>query len=245
MRGILIDLAIMTVIGVALALIGPFGSFGEPLANRLIVWLGFAYIGYALYSPIDTIAQRLAPMLDLPAWSLRIGACLLASVPMAVAVWVLPRLPGRLESPSLERALEHYLYVVLIGGLITLVTSLIHRSQPGEAAPTEQPVFSGVRFLDRLPPALGSDLLALEMEDHYVRAHTSLGSDLVLLRLSDAVGELEGLDGAQVHRSWWVARSAVEGIKREGRNVRLLLANGIEAPVSRTNVQMLRDAGWL
>ncbi len=245
LRGILIDLAIMTAIGVVLALVGPFGSFQEPLALRLVVWLGFAYIGYALYAPIDTIAQRLAPMLDLPAWSLRIGACFIASVPMAVAVWVLPRLPGRMEAPSLDRALEHYLYVVLIGGLVTVVTTLIHRSHTDAERHAPPQSSADIRFLDRLPPALGTDLLALEMEDHYVRAHTSLGSELVLLRMRDAVAELEGLDGAQVHRSWWVARGAVEDVKREGRNLRLVLENGLEAPVSRANVQPLKDAGWL
>ena len=33
----------------------------------------------------------------------------------------------------------------------------------------------GGRFLDRLPPRLGRDLLCLQMEDHYVRAHTARG----------------------------------------------------------------------
>lgn len=245
LRRILIDLAIMTAIGVVLALVGPFGSFQEPLALRLVVWLGFAYIGYALYAPIDTIAQRLAPMLDLPVWGLRIGACFIASVPMAVAVWVLPRLPDRVRVPGLDRALELYLYVVLIGGLVTIVTTLIHRSHADAETPAPARAAPDMRFLDRLPPALGTELLALEMEDHYVRAHTPLGSELVLLRMRDAVAELEGLDGAQVHRSWWVARGAVEDVKREGRNVRLVLENGLEAPVSRANVKPLKDAGWL
>ena len=83
------------------------------------------------------------------------------------------------------------------------------------------------------------------MEDHYVRAHTALGSDLVLMRLRDAVAELGDIDGLQVHRSWWVARHAVSDVRRDGRNVRLLLDTGLEAPVSRANVQMLRDAGWI
>ena len=107
-------------------------------------------------------------------------------------------------------------------------------------APAPQPA-----FLDRLPAHLGSDLLALEMEDHYVRAHTALGSELILLRMRDAIAELGGIEGAQVHRSWWVARDAVEDVKRDGRNVRLVLPGGLEAPVSRTRVAELKDAGWL
>ena len=49
----------------------------------------------------------------------------------------------------------------------------------------------------------------------------------------------------QVHRSWLVARGAVPGVKREGRNVRLVLDDGLEAPVSRANVAALKDADWL
>lgn len=47
------------------------------------------------------------------------------------------------------------------------------------------------------------------MEDRYLRIHTDGGSDLILMRLRDAVGELAGADGLQVHRSFWVARAAV------------------------------------
>lgn len=256
-RGILVDLAVMTVIGVVLALVGPFGSFNDPLAIRLMVWVGFAWLGYVLYAPIDTIAQRLAPALDLPAWGLRIAACMIASIPMAVAVWAIPRWPDRLAWPGLELALEHYLYVVVIGGLITVVNTLIQRQRVGVTgepqptstaappSPSSPPAPPAPRFLDRLPPELGSELIALEMEDHYVRAHTALGSELVLLRMGDAIAELDGIDGRQVHRSWWVARAAVEDVRREGRNVRLALARGIEAPVSRAKVSELKDAGWI
>ena len=82
------------------------------------------------------------------------------------------------------------------------------------------------------------------MEDHYVRAHTMLGSDLVLLRLRDALGELDGIEGAQVHRSWWVARDAVESVERDGRSVRLVLPRGIAAPVARSRIAELTKAGW-
>ena len=261
-RGLLIDLSAMTMIGVVLALIGPFGSFQDPLALRLIVWVGFAWIGYALYAPIDVMAQRLAPVLDLPVSALRLAGVLISSVPMATVVWVLPRGLGNLVWPGASAALEHYLYVAFVGGLVTIVNGLIQHSagtwrKPSAAdavpiPPTPsgvelsiEPEASTTRFLDRLPAELGADLIALEMEDHYVRAHTALGSDLVLLRMRDAVSELDGLEGEQVHRSWWVARGAVADVKRDGRNIRLVLDTGIEAPVSRANVSRLKERGWL
>jgi DNA-binding LytR/AlgR family response regulator len=37
----------------------------------------------------------------------------------------------------------------------------------------------------------------------------------------------------------------VEDVLRDGRNVRLKLARGIEAPVARANITALRDARWI
>jgi DNA-binding LytR/AlgR family response regulator len=104
---------------------------------------------------------------------------------------------------------------------------------------------ASVRFLERLPAKLrGAAIYAVSAEDHYLRLHTSKGADLILMRLADAITELEGLEGAQTHRSWWVAREAVEGARRDGDRVTLMLKGGVEAPVSRPNVKPLRDAGW-
>ena len=67
---------------------------------------------------------------------------------------------------------------------------------------------------------------------------------LVLMRLRDAIPHIEGIEGRQVHRSWWVARGAVEDVRREGRNVRLVLGEDLIAPVSRAQVSELKTAGW-
>jgi len=64
------------------------------------------------------------------------------------------------------------------------------------------------------------------------------------MRLGDAIEELQGLEGAQVHRSWWVARAAIADVRRgDGRAV-LTLVSGAEVPVSRTYAPQLRAAGW-
>lgn len=252
-RKILIDLSVMTVIGVVLAMIGPFGSSSQPMGVRLPIWIGFAWLGYAMYSPMGYMVERLSKALQLPSWGLYVAATLIATIPMAIAVWCIGFLPDAPRMPTPSEALAAYVNVLVIGASITVLFILIERGNrvpeanhvEAEAAaePMPEPT-PGPRFLDRLPPELGSELLALEMEDHYVRAHTALGSDLVLLRMRDAVAELDGVDGEQIHRSWWVARGAVEDVKRDGRNVRLVLEGGLEAPVSRSNVAVLKEAGW-
>lgn len=251
-RKLVVDLTIMTVIGVVLALIGPFGSFEQPLAYRLISWLLFSYIGYAIYSPMGYFVGRLKVALDLPAIGLWLASVLFATIPMTALVWSIGFLPRPVPWPTADQALTSYLYVLVIGGGVTALFYALESREiaSGQALPVQpvnpDPAPTGTpRFVDRLPPAIGSDLIALEMEDHYVRAHTTLGSDLVLMRLRDAMAELDGIEGAQVHRSWWVARHAVEDVKREGRNMRLVLATGLEAPVSRTNVSVLKERGWI
>ncbi len=257
-RQIVIDLAVMTVIGVVLAVVGPLGSFDAPFWLRLVYWLGLAWAGYACYRPIGGLVTRLGANLDLPEWSLWLLACLIATVPMTVVVWLVEALPPPLEFPSAEGWITTYGYVLAIGAVVTMVFYMIQSKQvpvPEVAAPAPAPAPASPeapalaptqpRLFDRLPPALGTELVALEMEDHYLRVHTALGSDLILLRMRDAVAELDGLDGAQVHRSWWVARAAVERVDRDGRNVRLVLAKGLVAPVARNMVPVLKSGGWL
>ncbi len=89
-------------------------------------------------------------------------------------------------------------------------------------------------FMTRLPPALGRDLILLSAEEHYMRVVTRLGSDIVLYRLSDAIEDLAGYDGDQVHRSYWVAWNEVAKIQKDGRSFRLLMTSGEVVPVSRS-----------
>ena len=100
-------------------------------------------------------------------------------------------------------------------------------------------------FLSRIPRGIAGDLLCLRTEDHYLRIHTTAGHDLILFRLKDAISELAGADGMQVHRSYWVARDAVETVEKKGRKTTLILKNGLRVPVSEGHLPTVRVAGWL
>ena len=100
------------------------------------------------------------------------------------------------------------------------------------------------RLLARLPEGFGERVLCLKMEDHYVRVHGQSGSALLLMRLSDAIAELDGVEGLQVHRSRWVERGAVARIRRDNRAVRIELENGVTVPVSRSYATALKATGW-
>lgn len=97
-------------------------------------------------------------------------------------------------------------------------------------------------LLERVRPERRGALLAIKAEGHYLQVYTDAGSDLILYRLSDALLELGGEDGAQVHRSWWVAARALAPQRHRDK---LVLTNGVEVPVSRSFLVAARQRGWL
>lgn len=94
-------------------------------------------------------------------------------------------------------------------------------------------------LLDALKPGVRGEVTALHAEQHYVRVYTTRGEDLIHFRFSDAVAAVAHLGGAQVHRSWWVARGAVKHI--DGRT--LVMVDGSEVPIGRTYTLDARRAG--
>ena len=97
------------------------------------------------------------------------------------------------------------------------------------------------KFLDRLPPEAGRDIIYLKMSDHYVDVVTTVGRCTILMRLADAVAEL-GDQGVRVHRSYWVAYTHVEGWSKRNQRTLLRLTGGHTVPVSRTYLGDVRTA---
>ncbi|MEP7315551.1 MAG: LytTR family transcriptional regulator DNA-binding domain-containing protein [Sphingomicrobium sp.] len=251
-RALVIELAVIVVIGILLAALGPFGSFSGSFASRLLYWIPAALVGYAIFRPISFLAARIADALHISQTvALYIGG-LVAAVPGTLGIAILGGLRFQ-HKPSFEALFGLYVNVALVGLVVATIFFLMEPTHnAGEShgpRPTAAPVPVAVvspLFFDRLPPAWNGELRALEMEDHYVRAHGPDGrSELILMRMRDAEAELDGIEGMRVHRSWWVAKNAIEGRRRDGRNWLLKLTGGLEAPVARDRVAELRGKGLL
>lgn len=236
-----IDLGVGVGIGVLLGLMGPFGSFfnGGPVV-RISYWVGSIFSGMVLFGCLARLAAAGARRLGWPDWAMipsviLTGAVLQGAPLRAVAIALWPPI-AHAVSP-----LEWFGQCVAISTPIVLAYYFIrvrsHRRAPARGALV--PVEASALAAD--PGAV----LYLKMEDHYVRIRTEHGARLEMGPLGRVTAGLSGVEGLQVHRSWWVARRAIEGVERDGRNLRLRLVDGETAPVSRASVAKLRAAGWL
>jgi hypothetical protein len=236
------EAAIVLLVGAGLGALGPFGTFGDlGPAPRYGYWLILTFLMWVQLWAAHVALGRFEVLRRAPVLAGIAAVALVGAVPTTFEVaWVEGLL--RVERVLSPRAMaETYACVALVALGLWTPLRLIDRRGP---APAPVPSEAGTPFLSRVPSRLGRRLTAVAAEDHYLRVHTPRGSDLVHGRLSDAVQDL-GDAGVQVHRSWWVARDAVERVEREGDRVTLVLIDGVRAPVSRTYLLAAREAGLI
>jgi LytTr DNA-binding domain len=246
-RRIAVELLVVAGVGLALAALGPFGSYAVPFGPRAVYWMGSMLAGYAIVRPMVDVSRWLSEQTGIGHFPAQLLALTVAAVPLSFLIhltW------ARFEANGRASFGELYLQVWGIGLAMTLLMNRLFPFEgeapppPPEPADPTAPDRVRPRFLDRLPATVGSPLLCLSMEDHYVRAHGPTGSALLLMRMRDAVAELDGLPGLQVHRSWWVAREAVERVEREDGRIRLRLVNGAIVPVARSQLGAVKAQRW-
>lgn len=136
-------------------------------------------------------------------------------------------------------------YVGTIFALSALITAIIHGVIPSFTHREDAPETEAPRLLDRLPLEKRGALVAVSVEDHYVRIRTTQGEELILLRLSDAMTETAPTKGMQVHRSHWVALDQITAARREGDRAILTMSDDAEIPASRRYVPALKEVGIL
>ena len=244
------ELALAMAIGLALAWIGPFSTDQAEFLPKLGYWVGLLACWYVLVALVDEALARHAALRDIRRSVRRPIVSAAAALPMLPVAAAATIALNDFEVTPAELA-EMYSQIFVIGwGVLLLSDAILGRDEVPAQAPvavagpveTETPPATGderpsPRLVERLPPNLRGPLVCLRMEDHYVRVHTTRGSALILMRLTDAMAEATPTPGAQSHRSWWVAADAIEGFERVGRVGQLRLKTGLTAPVSQPYLQ--------
>lgn len=257
-----------------LTVLGPFGTFTDlGFGTRLLYWGGLLLLGSAVFDGAARLGRAIVRRHGRGWQPMLAGVVLAVALVQTAVVAVVERSLRKMDLLHPAGLAELFVYVLVVTLAVSALPlwlelrdrGLIDPPQPapppadpakpdpltapegaGEGQPAAPPRPARMPdFLDRIPDRLGRDLLALEMEDHYLRVHTAAGSDLILMRLRDAVAELAAIDGLQVHRSYWVAGAAVREVERtpDGRMV-LVLCNGLRVPVSRSYAAAVRQKQW-
>ena len=210
--------------------IGLIGFLSGDLLICLFDWTGMIVIGTGLAASLLPAAIRIGRRVGLP---LRLSAALaiaataapIALVAALFSAWAWPKEVGRM-SPA-----DWYIKTLLVEAFIVAGWVMLEQARRGPSAP-----------VPATPRAVArGDVFCLQMEDHYVRIHTPRGSSIELMPMKVAIERYGAADGLRVHRSWWVRRSAIQRIERDGRNWRLVLENGLAVPVARHSVALLRQ----
>ena len=230
----------LSLLGAALVigLIGPFGTFADmPLVARLAYWLAVCattfWIGFLPSATAAAMAE--AKGLSLPL--LIVFSGLAGSLP--VTLWLAGLHRVAFGAPFVEWALVFLPYVAVIS---VAVSALFYAFAERQIVATDQPPPPDKpAWLDRLPDAIGRDLMLLQTQDHYLRAVTPKGETLIRAPLREADQEL-GPYGVRVHRSWWVARAWIGAYEYRGGAPVVVLRDGQTVPVGRAYRSRVREA---
>ncbi len=217
----------------------------RPLVLAGGLWLADEAISKFLAGRLTT-PDWLKPVLLVPAVGL---------LPLAVAESLLElQLPFRPEfldeelwaqSPVLAVLGEYATLASIVIPLNLLLWLIIDRKAHGSSVAVEAETKSVPEFLQRTSSLGTEDVLALQAEEHYVRVYSKGGTELIHYRFGKAAKEMPAELGLQVHRSWWVAESAVRSAQRGSRRWQLDLVTDATVPVSDSYVAAVRERGWL
>ncbi len=233
-----------------LALVGPFETgILLNLIERLAYWGLVATGSYLLGSLVHTLVQAIREGSIAPSWRDALVPGLLSGAAILVFVTLVNLITFE-YFPSKAEWSDFALVTIGVSVIVSLLLSQIHaalasnrREEP--QVPPSPPFAGPPPILARLPLEKRGTLLAIRVEDHYVRVFTDAGEELILMRLSDAVRETGNVPGDQVHRSHWVNFDAVTSAKRDGARAILTVQSGLEVPVSRANMSKIKEAGLL
>ena len=114
-----------------------------------------------------------------------------------------------------------------------------------EETPNDVKQFNSVsknEFLAKFSDEIGTNIIYLMSELHYIRVVTLKGQMLILHNLKDAISELPvDLIGIQTHRSFWVNIKYVDSTMEKKLQNFLMLSNGNSIPVSRRRLRLVKD----
>ena len=231
------DVGIIAAVVATLCFLGPFDTRDDLGAMALLAYwsisIGAGYLGGRRYGAFvrSRLLRSGARKLAFLAEAAMITLCASVAV-FALEAWLREPIP--------------ILYAAIILGNVAVVSLVVWGVFTLANRPTEPdgPSRAFLAFRERWPkPIRGARLLVLASEDHFVRVHTDAGAALISGRFADALEAVSDEPGCQVHRGWWVADGAPDGLDRTGGRW-VLSVGDLTVPVSRRFRPNVRSRHW-
>lgn len=217
---------------------GPFGSLHTMTPILRLVYWGLVVVFGLILATLVRAAFLTFLTGRRPRWR-DLGIALVTAIGLAPIVYVL-----RASLDPVLRLVDLSLVSIWVNTLIFVAPVFFISRKLGHETPTATDAPPQPRLARRLPEAMqGAAVLRLSGSGHTVEVMTERGPETLRLRLSDAIDEMDPVEGYCTHRSHWVARAAVAGLERREGKLYLRLVNGERVPVTRTYAPKLEAAG--
>ncbi|MGB7286030.1 MAG: LytTR family transcriptional regulator DNA-binding domain-containing protein [Salaquimonas sp.] len=242
-----------------LTIMGPFDTLNDlSFAPRLVYWASISLVTFPLGMACSVFFGSYFFQRGIPEWLSRVFGGFIGGLPIGLFVWLVNKYIAENDIGTWHDLGRLTFYTVVISTAVSILYYLVESSLRGEQIPPGQTAHSQESFhpastatvapapqspfFQRLNVELGKDLISLQAQDHYIKVTTAKGSEMILLRLSDAESELDLVEGLKTHRSWWVARKHAKSLVRENNKLMLELSTGQKVPVSRSYAGEVREA---
>ncbi|MEE9389237.1 MAG: LytTR family DNA-binding domain-containing protein [Paracoccaceae bacterium] len=231
--------AAIIAVGFILGLSGPFDTLNlMPFGPRIVYWIIIATSTFATGAFVHAALFHILPRKRRWDWGFVLASGAATGVGVCILLLLLNWVALGLSPFSNYYVVGMFADTMVISLVVSALLSAIGDQKPHAKAQTETPLLS------RLSPVKRGPVISLSVQDHYVNVTTTKGTSMVLMRLRDAISEVQNIPGLQVHRSHWVASSRIKSATRLGDKGVLTLSDGREIPVSRTYIKHLKQAGW-
>jgi hypothetical protein len=206
-----------------LTIAGPFGTYDSlTVLERAVYWGLIVSLAIVIVTTIKIVVARLWPKLSY--WQ---NGVLISTILTVVYSPILIVLGHTMAGRDHVHFIPMWMSFLIVFGVSMAIVQIRYLLQSQEVVGT-------ARLFERFSDKSVKQIYRVAVRDHYVDVFTDRGTETLLMRFSDAIAELDGVKGNQVHRSHWVACAAMVRLDRSNGKYLLVLKDGSTVPVSRS-----------
>ena len=220
---------------------GPFGTYAQMnFGERVLYWLPAVFLALAIGGLACEIERRCFPAFN------RYRHGLLSAIGFSILysplIFMISRSGVLVEVEN--NVPFWYVLAAVFAFAVILGLFIVANAEPWDQVEDEKVTLP--RLYARLPDVGSARVIHITVSDHYVEIWMNDGvKHRILMRLTDAINEMDGTEGFSTHRSHWVAADYIKQGKRVGNKEVVELLCGATVPVSKTYRENLAQAGFM